>query len=105
MHYAMFGPGQFSNLYLEVTKPAERASWISHASAFALLSARADGLFSALSWVVGAFMGAYRTMYEIVSLFPVSLCGSRLNHTKAVLSGVLRARRGDGEAMGTAGGD
>ena len=68
--YAMFGPGQFPNLYLEVTKPVERASWVSHASAFALLSARADGLFS-LSWVVGTFMGAYRTMCEIVSLFPV----------------------------------
>ena len=102
----MFGPGQFLNLnlYPEVTKPVggscERASWVSHASASALLSTRADGLFS-LRWVVGAFMSAHRTVYEIVSLFPVSLCECRLNHTKAVPLGVLRAHRGDGEAMGS----
>ena len=72
---------QFSYLYPEATKPAggifhyvggscERASCVSHASTSALPSA--DRLFT-LSWVVGAFISAYRTVRnrEFIPCVPV----------------------------------
>ncbi|KIM75171.1 hypothetical protein PILCRDRAFT_827593 [Piloderma croceum F 1598] len=53
--FALFGPGQFSNLYPEVTKPVG-----------GLLHFAGEAASVHHAWVVGAFISAYRTVYEIL---------------------------------------
>jgi len=51
--FALFGPGQFSNLYPAVTKPVG-----------GLLHFAGEAASVHHAWVVGAFISAYRTVYE-----------------------------------------
>jgi monoamine oxidase len=53
--FALFGPGQFSNLYPEVTKPVG-----------GLLHFAGEAASVHHAWVVGALISAYRTVYEIL---------------------------------------
>jgi len=53
--FALFGPGQFKNLYPEVTKPVG-----------GLLHFAGEAASVHHAWVVGAFISAYRTVHEIL---------------------------------------
>ena len=55
--YAFYGPGQFSNLYLEITKPA----------ADGYLHFGGEAASSHHAWVAGALDSAWRCVWEILA--------------------------------------
>lgn len=55
--YAFFGPGQFSDLYLEITKPASDG----------YLHFGGEAASSHHAWVAGALDSAWRCVWEILA--------------------------------------